>query len=283
MNTTPNDPYCATGDRCRSYDNIDKHPGWVDGCPLCDPCLAAAVRDVRTLVYDYLDLEQLQTPVLSQAISSQPRGKAAPPMPLRGEPEALQREIHYVTTLWANELRLQGRLTPPARTIIIGAWHTTVSNPPPPARVLHGGAVQRAVNLLAPHLGTLARLEPRTVFPSGVEDNPTDMAGWEAVHHLQRLRARARGMLGWTQRSHWVPGDCWTCDGRDNDPKDGPLYRSEPRHRPDTGHPHEDDDSDRIWCDRCSQWRNWDDYQVYLTTLRWPQYNDTPDPEDADR
>lgn len=267
----PHGLYCASDSGCYGYDHLAKHPAYVPaGCPLCDPCLSVATRDVRALVYAWLDLEQLQAPSLSQALDSQPRGSAAPAMPMRGEPEALQREIHHVTTLWAAELRLAHRLAQPRRTIIIGAWHTTVSNPPPPPRRAPGGEVQEAVATLTTHLRALASLPARTVFPAGSGDDPRDMAGWEAIHHLQRLRARARGMLGWTQRSHWVPGDCWTCNGRDDDPQDGPLFRAEPRHEAEEV---------LIWCDRCAQWRTWDDYQVYLTTAQWPGFTGPPPAE----
>ncbi|MFY1595473.1 hypothetical protein [Micromonospora sp. WMMD737] len=244
------DRQCVSDTRCHSYDHIAKHPGWTDGrSPLCDPCLTAAARDVNTLLYDWIDLEQMQAPSLSQAMNTQPGARRDPPMPLRGAPEALQREIHHVLTTWETEVRAAAHL----------------ADLPPLVR--HGAAVHRAVTVLHPRLRILAALPATTVYPTGCEDEPTDVAGWEAVHHLQQLRARARAMLGWTHRSRWVPGDCWACDGRDADQLDGPLYRAEPRY--------EDDDC-RVYCDRCDQHRPEEDYDAYLLTLRWPG---TPDPE----
>lgn len=257
--TSSDNQHCASDTRCRAYDHIAKHAAWTEARnPLCDPCLTSAERDVRVLVYDYVDLAQLQTPTLSQAMDAQPRGKAAPPMPLRGEPEALQQEIHHVTTLWATELRTRLRLNPHHPAMIVGAWHTTVSNPPPLARRLPGGDVERAVGTLAPRLAHLARIGPITVYPTGCEDDPQDMAGWEAVHHLQRLRARARGMLGWTHRVYWIPGACPNdyC-GRHE------LYRADPRHA---------DDDPPVTCDRCGTWRTSADYEHYVANLVWPEY-----------
>lgn len=245
------DRQCISGTRCKGYDPLTKHPAWTDGrCPFCDGCLDYAGRDVRTLLYDWLDLEQQQLPVLSQALNTQPGGRRDPPMPLRGEPEALQREIHHVLTTWETEVRNAAGL------------------PDLPTPPLHGKAVQRAVTVLEPRMRVLASLPPTAVYPTGCEDPPAELAGWEAVHHLQRLRSRARGMLGWTHRSRWVPGDCWTCDGRDADVKDGPLYRAEPRY--------EEDDC-RVYCDRCGQHRSEADYDTYLLSLRWPG---APEPDD---
>ncbi|MFC0504245.1 hypothetical protein [Micromonospora costi] len=248
--TTSSDRQCISGDRCKGYDHLAKHPAWTDPyCALCEACLAAARRDVRTLLYDWLDLAQMQAPSLSQAINPQPGAHRDPPMPLRGEPDALQREIHHVLTTWETEVRNAAGL----------------ADLPPLAQ--HGAAVQRAVTVLEPRLRLLAMLPPTAVYPTGCEDPATDVAGWEAVAHLSRLRARARSMLGWTFRSRWVPGDCWACEGRDADDLDGPLYRAEPRY--------EEDDCE-VWCDRCGEHRPAADYDEYVRTLRWPG---TPDPE----
>lgn len=246
MTDTPatNDRQCLSGDHCHGYDHLAKHPAWTDGgSPLCDVCLTTAARDVGMLTVDWLDLEQQQLPALSQAMNTQPGSRRDPPMPLRGEPEALQREIHHVTTTWEALVRNAAGL----------------ADLPELAR--HGRAVQRAVTVLQPRLRLLACLPATAVYPTGCEDQPADVAGWEAVHHLQRLRGRARAMLGWTHRSRWVPGDCWHCDGRDDDPQDGPLYRAEPRF--------EEDDC-RVYCDRCGRHRREVDYDTYLLTLRWP-------------
>ncbi|MCX5066636.1 hypothetical protein OOJ91_12180 [Micromonospora lupini] len=238
------DRQCISDIRCKGYDHVAKHPAWTDpGSPFCEACLAAARRDVRTLLYDWVDLAQMQAPSLSQAMNAQPGARRDPPMPLRGDPEALQQEIHHVLTTWETEVRAAAGL----------------ADLPPLSQ--HGAAVQRAVTILEPRVRLLSALPPTAVYPTGCEDPVTDLAGWEAVEHLQRLRARARSMLGWTFRSRWVPGDCWACDGRDADDKDGPLFRAEPRY--------EQDDCE-VWCARCQQHRPADEYDEYVQTLRWP-------------
>lgn len=244
--TTSPDRVCVSDRHCKAYDHLAKQPAWTTpGHPLCDVCLDTAARDTSLLVVDWYDLEQQQYPSLSQAMNAQPGARRDPPMPLRGEPEALQAEIHHVLTTWETEVRAAARL----------------ADLPPLHR--HGAAVQRAVTVLKPRMRLLASLPPVDVFPAGCEDTPTTMAGWEAVHHLQHLRARARAMLGWTYRSRWVPGDCWTCDGRDADDLDGPLYRAEPRY---------EGDESLVYCDRCGQHRTELDYHTYLTTLEWPSF-----------
>ncbi|MFI1194066.1 hypothetical protein ACH4T9_12525 [Micromonospora sp. NPDC020750] len=256
-NTTPTDSrHCVSDTRCRAYDRLAKPPAAapVHNCPLCADCLTAAERDIRSLVYDYVDLEQLQAPSLSQALNMQPAGKAAPPMPLNGAAEALQAEIHHVTTLWADELRRRHRLARGPRTIIVGAWHTTRSNPPPQARRLPGAEVADAVATLTPRLTDLARNPPVTVYPTGCDDDPTDLTGWEAVHQLQHLHQRARGMLGRTHRTTHLPGTCSTC-GLDE------LHRDDPRHQ------HDPCD---VYCTNCHTTWPHTDYQQYVTQLVWP-------------
>ncbi|MEU3452154.1 hypothetical protein ABZ671_00725 [Micromonospora sp. NPDC006766] len=243
---------CISDTHCKGYDRTTRQPAWTGSHrdPYCDPCLAAASRDLGTLLYDWLDLEQQQMPTLSQAPSGQPNRHRDPPMPLRGAPEALQREIHHALTTWETEVRAVCRLADL------------------PALTRQGPAVQRAITILRPRIRLLAALPATDVYPTGCEDQPTAVTGWEAVQHLQRLRARARAMLGWTHRSRWVPGDCWACDGRDTDDLDGPLYRAEPRY---------EGDESLVFCDRCQQHRSEADYDTYLLTLRWPG---APDPAD---
>jgi hypothetical protein len=233
------DRYCVSDDHCRAYDAVAKHPAYVPARdPMCDTCLNAAEPDVRALVVAYLDLAQLQAPSLSQALDTQPGGSVESPMLLRGAPEALQAEIVHVLTTWEAEVRARARLSDP------------------PAEALPGAAVQRAVTILAPRLRLLARIEPTAVYPTGCEDDPQDVAGWEAVHHLQQLRRRARGMLGWTHRTFWVPGACPNVKCGRHD-----LYRAEPR---------DAHDDPSVTCDHCGTWRSYGEYEAYVAGLVWP-------------
>ncbi|MFI2663259.1 hypothetical protein [Micromonospora carbonacea] len=235
-NTTPTG-HCVSDTRCRAYNPATRQPADTTSTPLCDACLTAAERDIRALVYDYVDLEQLQAPSLSQAIHMQPTGKAAPPMPLNGAAEALQAEIVHVAVTWETEVRAAANLTDPP-TIRRG-----------------GPNIQRATTTLTAHLHTLARLPATAVYPTGPNDDPTDVTGWEAVHHLQHLHQRARGMLGRTYRTTHLPGTCSGC-GIDE------LHRDDPR---DEGDPCD------VYCANCHATWPHDDYRQYVTNLVWPQ------------
>lgn len=210
---TDNTRLCASDTHCRAHNRTTGQAAPAPRTPLCDACLNTARHDIGALLYDYVDLAQLQSPALSQALNMQPTGAEAPPMPLNGQAEALQAEIAYVLTTWEEILRDHCRLSPMPE-------------------VRRGGPnVQRALNIIGSRLGTLADLPPTTVHPVGPEDQPADMHGWEAIHHLQHLHKRARGMTGLTHRRTQVPGACSTI--RDGRPCNGPLYRDEPRYEGD--------------------------------------------------
>jgi len=180
-----------------------------------------------------VDLEQLQSPSLSQALNMQPSGKAAPPMPLNGQAEALQAEIVHVATTWETEIRATNHL----------------SDPPPTRR--GGPNVQRAVTILAPRLRQLACLPATAVYPTGPEDPATDMHGWEAVHHLQHLLQRARGMLGRTHRTRQVPGTCPDCHAD--------LHQDDPR---------EADDPTPVYCAQQCGWQlTRDEYETWTVGI----------------
>lgn len=240
MHTTrqPDDTQpCRNSDHCRQPTTAQS--------PLCPVCLDHATRDIRALLWDWIDLEQLQIPSLAQALTGQPNGTAAPAMPLSGAPEALQAEILHVTTTWETEIRAARRLADP--------------NPGP---VRDGHAVQRATRLLANHIQALAELTAAAVYPTGCEDQPTDMDGTDAIGAITGLHRRARAMLGRTVRTFWIPGDCWGCDARTTPGTNGPLYRSEP-----TKH----EDEPPVWCAQCGEWRSYDDYQQAIAMIVWPK------------
>ncbi len=252
---------CLSAEHCKAFNPATKRAADTPD-PLCGDCIDAAGRDVRALVYDYLDLAQLHEASMSQAINEKTAGSKDSPMLIAGHVEALQAEIVHVATTWEYEVRVAARLSDPHARVPVADWHTTLSRPAPEPKVRAGHAAQRAVGILAPRLRALSLIGPTAVCPTGVEDDPTDVAGWEAVHHLQRLHRRARHMLGRTRRTFWLAGDCPDCDARTVPGVDGPLYRSEP------AHPH---DPMSVCCDRCRMARPYADFEHYMLNLVWPQ------------
>jgi hypothetical protein len=251
-------PACNNGTHCPGWNGQHAEPT-TD--PLCLACLDRAERDIRGLVYDYVDLAQLHAPSLSQAPTDRASGTREAPMPIAGHVDALQAEIVHVTTTWEAELRVAQRLPDPETLAPLADWHTTLSRPTPVAKVRPGAAVQRAIGIIGPRVRALSLLPATAVCPTGIEDDPTDLQGWEAVQHLQRLHGRARHMLGRTRRTFWIPGECWACDARPTPGVDGPLWRSEPR---------DADDPMQVGCSPCGAQRQYADYEAYQQTLLWP-------------
>jgi hypothetical protein len=251
---------CLADIHCKQYDRQAGH-AWPTDQPLCDACLDHAQRDIQALVYDYLDLAQLHEASMSQAITEKTGGSKEKQMLIVGHVEALQAEIVHVLTTWEYELRVAARLSDLQAPAVIADWHTTISNPPPKLKVRAGTAVQRAVGIITPRLRMLSRLPATTVCATGIEDEHTEVTGWQAIHHMQALHQRARANLGRTRRTFWIPGECWACDARPALGVDGPLLRSEPR---------EFEDPMQVTCDRCHASRPYTDYETYMTTLMWP-------------
>jgi hypothetical protein len=257
-------PACINGPRCPGWNGRHAEP---TEDPLCHACLDRAGRDIRALVYDYLDLAQLHEASLSQAPTENTSGGGhESPTLLAEHVETLQAEIAYVTALWEHALRADGRLSNP-RTFA-PLWSNTVydrinltTGSTGLRRARAGALVQRAVNIITTRIERLARLDPVTVCPTGIEDQPTAMAGWEAIEHLQQLHARARGTLGRTTRRFWIPGECWHCDAHPIRDVDGPLYRSEPRFP---------EDPMQVHCQPCGATRPYADYEHYQQHLLWP-------------
>ncbi|MET0416038.1 MAG: hypothetical protein ABW022_08460 [Actinoplanes sp.] len=260
----PQDGYCRSGPACKMHDGVNPYP---TPRALCDGCLSAAEPDVRGLVFDYLDLAQLQEPSMSQAINQRVSGGATEaPMPLAGHVDELQAEIVHALSVWEYELRTACRLSDPGTYAPL--WRTTVYDhirlqydTPVTTKARGGHLVQRAVSVVAPRLDRLAALPDTLVCPTGVEDEPVHMAGWEAVHQLQMLHRRARAALGRTTRRFWIPGECWACAAHPLRGVDGPLYRSEPRHH---------EDPMEVHCSPCGATRPYPDYETYMSTLLWP-------------
>jgi hypothetical protein len=250
---------CASGPACKTPDSPLRGP-------LCADCLDGAGRDIRGLPYDYLDLAQLQEPALSQAVTETTGGSRDAPMPLSGHVEALQAEIVHALSTWEYELRVVARLSNP--NTFAPVWRTAVYDGidfarrnPATFKARGGSIVQRAAGIITPRLELLASLPETLVCPAGVEDEPVPMYGWEAVHQLQDLHGRARGVLGRTTRRFWIPGECWHCPARPVPEVDGPLWRSEPTRF---------DDEMQVNCSKCDATRPYPDYETYLLTLLWP-------------
>lgn len=253
---------CLSEIHCKAYDHLTRQP--ADSLdPLCPACLDAGTRDTRSLIYDYLDLAQLHEASMSQALAEKTAGSKETQMLLVAHVEALQAEMVHVTTTWEYEVRVAARLPDPETLAPVADWHTTISRRTPVAKFRPGPAVQRAVGILATRIRLLSLLEPTAVCPTGVEDDPADVAGWEAVHHLQSLHGRAKATLGRTRRTFWIPGECWACDAKPIPGVDGPLCRSEP---------HRFEDPMQVSCDHCHATRPYPDYDEYMATAgtRWP-------------
>ncbi len=248
-------------------------PGWngqhAEPCdqPYCHPCLDRHQRDIRALTYDYLDLAQLHETSLSQAASEHTSGGGhESPTLLADHIEALQAEIVHVVSVWEYELRVAYRLSDPRtfaplwrRTVYDQIELTAGARQTRPARP--GALVQRAVSIIAHRIDRLAALPATLVCPTGIEDEPTEMAGWEAVQQLADLHGRTKSALGRTTRSFYIPGECWNCDARPVPDLPGPLYRHEPRFA---------EDPLEVQCERCRAVRPYADYEAYQTGLIWP-------------
>lgn len=225
---------CLAADRCRGYDPTTDTPAdAAHGTPLCQPCLATADRDIPLLTHDYRDLEQLLPKPISQWDDGMPGHTADAPIPLRLDVEALQAEIWWLATTWAE--------------ILTDRHH--LHDPPNPVR--HGHAVQWAVRILAPRTEALARIPPVQLvsYPRADPDTAVRfrsvqlsyIPGAQGLLDLSRAHQRARHMLGLTEPVYTLPGYCQarSC-GR-------------PALRVDNG-------GDTVWCERCGAAMTRDDY-----------------------
>lgn len=247
---------CFAGEHCRARDPITKKAA-ATADPLCGACLEGAERDTRALVYDYLDLAQLHEASMSQAINEKTDGSKDSPLLIAGHVEALQAELVHVLTTWEYEVRVTARLSDPRARVPIADWHTTLTRPAPEPKVRAGHAVQRAVAILAPRMRMLSLIGPTAVCPTGVEDDPADVAGWEAIHHLTALHKRARSYLGRTRRTLALHGTC-----ANDDCTTHALYRNEPAFA---------EDEPPVWCDACKTTRPYRDYEHFMVNLAWPK------------
>ena len=262
---------CTAEHACRAYDRTTNQPAPADhGTPLCSACLNTGEHDVPLLVHDYRDLEQLLPKPISQWDDGMPGHSGEAPIPLQLEVEALQAEIWWLTTAWAEVLADRHRLaTPPHRRpsplrryFVVG---TEVSIDYAPSRVEHPSAIERrmrpgpadivhAVRILAPRVEVLARIPPVQMvsYPRADPDTAVRFRGVELSYipgaqgllDLSRAHQRARTMLGLTEPVYELPGYCR------NRGCARPALRVK-------------DGSDTVWCDHCGARMTRDDYDRY--------------------
>lgn len=251
---------CNADTTCKAYDPVGRH-AYPTNDPLCHACLDHAERDIRTLTYDYLDLAQLHEASMSQAINEKTAGSKEKTMLLVGHVEALQAEIVHVTTTWEYEVRVTAHLSDPQTLVPVADWHTTLTRRTPPPRMRGGAAVQRATAIIAPRLRMLSLIPATAVCPTGVEDDPQDITGWEAALQLADLHGRCRGVLGRTRRTLSLHGVCPNpaCSAQ-------ALYRQEPRDYLD---------EQPVWCDTCKTQRPYADYEHFMVRLQWSDHTGT--------
>lgn len=228
---------CAAADGCRGADTAG--PAWVDSGPLCRQCLDVAMRDVRALIYDYLDLEQL-LPVQSGSRLEWVSGSRDPSVPLALGAEALQAEILHTLTLWDEVVRDFCGLSAPKIGRVRGGW-----------------AVQRAAETIAPRVGKLARVEAWPVLLDGMDGPLTDVSGVEAVLSFTALHRRARAALQLTRKIEAMAGYCWLRTVTYGDGCGMPTLRRE-------------SGSETVYCEHCGGRATWDDYRRQLGMVPTP-------------
>ena len=220
---------------CLSRDRTTNTPGTAERGPLCDADLTHATAGIALLTCDYRDLEQLLPRPVGQRGDGQPSRGGEAPIPLRLDVEALQREIWWLTTAWAEVLADRHRLSDP------------------PMRIRDGYAVEWAVRILSPRVEQLARITDVQMASYPRPDDTTTrfrtvtltyVPGAQGVLDLSRAHQRARSVLGLTEPVYVLPGYCRSrgC-GR-------------PQLRVKGG-------SDTVWCDYCAAVMTRDDYDRY--------------------
>jgi hypothetical protein len=222
---------CLAGERCRGFDHSTQTAALSDR-PLCDLDLSAAGHDIPLLVHDYRDLEQLLPKSISEWGDGQPGHSGEPPIPFRLGVEALQRQIWWLATAWAEVLAGVQQLA--------GV----------PSRVREGFAVQAAVVILGPRVELLANLPAVQMqdYPHLADESTrfraitlTPVSGAQGVLDLARAHQRARSMLGLTEPVYELPGHCQARG----------CGRQQLRVRAG---------EDAVWCDHCGSVMTRDDY-----------------------
>lgn len=207
-------------------------PVWcvdTDDTPLCRPHLEHARTDVALLVHDYRDLEQLLPKPLTvfpdehHVYQSRTGPPAEAPVPMRLDVEALQAELWWLSTAWAEVLADRHRLSDP------------------PTHVRPGHAVQWAVQVLSPRIGMLARIAEVQMWCYPASAKLSYVTGARGVLDLMAVHRRARSVLGLTDPLYALPGRCQNrgCGAAELRVRGG---------------------SDTVWCGRCGAIMTRDDY-----------------------
>lgn len=223
--TAPDRVCLASADPARVPRHCEGEP--EPNLPLCRPCLDHAGAAVALLVHDFRDLEQLLPRPLSVWSDGLPRGGGEAPVPLRLDVEALQAEIWWLCTAWAEVLTDVHRL----------------ADAPSPVR--RGFAVQWAVGVIGPRVQVLALvLGVVMVGYPGAAESVSTVDGAQGLLDLASAHARARSVLGLTEPTYVLPGRCQVrgCGAAQLRVRDG---------------------SDTVWCERCGASMTRDDYDRY--------------------
>ena len=189
---------CARGPRCASR-GPDDQPAPTPR-PFCDAdrdLIEAAIRAMPAL---YVRQEQImRTPSFAAPLDAV-RVSATPALavPIRLEPEAIQREMVEVLVSWEERVRDVARLTP---------LDTATS------RHRRGGvAVQQACDVLATRVDALIALPPAPMLRAG---EIADLSGVDAGLEILALHWRARAGLPETgSGTRALPVPCGNCGWR---------------------------------------------------------------------
>jgi len=210
---------CALGEHCHSGNDtpIRRH--------LCVVCEYDHARDVRALVYDFVDLTQLIPRGRHLPTDAISRPKPGPTLPLDANILALRDDIRLILTHWELRMRWAQRLFVP------------------PGAVRDGHAVQRAVDIIAPRVDAIAGIRDNEGGPA--DPSPYD-TGVLALLRMRELHGVARARVGHHARTIALPGQC-----------PDRICRAETLTRLDG--------SDTVTCRTCGNAWTYPDYQAYVT------------------
>ncbi|QBI53456.1 hypothetical protein [Streptomonospora litoralis] len=211
---------CARGERCATYwiDDQREYRGAWGPRLLCEAdrrILADAIAEFPELyAWLWLHLRPTSRPLGERSGGT---GRAEAPLPIRGDVDALMRELYEVLASWEERVRVVARLT-----------DRTTLGPQPAGRPL-----TRITTTLGRHLEVLLNLPPEPMMRQfkledigdlhllsdvgRIRDDdahvPVDLGAADAVEEILTLHRRARARAGQTRRLETVPGViCPACE-----------------------------------------------------------------------